>query len=187
MASEAKNLLQHYGIEVSYNKVCSSVEEAIAFANEITYPVVLKIASQDILHKTDAGGVKLNIRSDQELKETYELILENARRYKPDADIEGVLVERMIKKGFELLLGVNKDPVFGPVVVFGRGGIEVELYKDTRLGLPPLNMALAKRIVEGTRIFPLLEGPFNKEALLLSASPSPFIFSLQSPNLLEAV
>ncbi|GAB5551521.1 MAG: bifunctional acetate--CoA ligase family protein/GNAT family N-acetyltransferase [Saprospiraceae bacterium] len=158
MESEAKQLLGSYGIEVSKNAVCTDEASALAFAKEVAYPVVLKIASPDILHKTEAGGVKLNIRSEKELKETFQQVLENAKHYKPDARIEGVLVERMIKKGYELLIGAKKDPVFGPVVVFGRGGIAVEIYKDTRMGLPPLNMALAARMVQDTQIYQLLKG-----------------------------
>jgi acetyltransferase len=158
MESEAKKLLGSYGIEVSRNCVCTDEAAAIAFANEVGYPVVLKIASPDILHKTEAGGVKLNIRTEQELKSTFQQIIDNARQYNPDARIEGVLVERMINKGYELLIGAKKDPVFGPVVVFGRGGIAVEIYKDTRMGLPPLNMALAARIVQDTQVYQLLKG-----------------------------
>lgn len=158
MESEAKALLHHYDIEVSRNKVCPSPEAALAFAQEIGYPVVLKIASSDISHKTEAGGVKLNIRSEAELRNTYQQIIDNARQYKPQAKIEGVLVERMVKKGYELLIGAKTDPVFGPVVVFGRGGIAVELYKDVRMGLPPLNMALAARMAENTQIYQLLKG-----------------------------
>jgi len=158
LEDEAKSLLQFYGIEVSKNKLCRTVEEALGFAEEIGFPVVLKISSPDILHKTDAGGVKLNIVTAEELQSTFQQILANAKAYKADAKIEGILVERMVKKGFELLLGAKKDPIFGPVVVFGRGGVEVELYKDTRMGLPPLNMALAARIIKGTKIYELLKG-----------------------------
>lgn len=158
MESEAKSLLQYYGIDVSRNRICATEQEALDFAAEIGYPVVMKIASPDILHKTDAGGVKLNIRTEDELKSTYQQILDNAKAYDEKARIEGILVEPMVKKGYELLLGAKKDPIFGPVVVFGRGGVEVELYKDTRMGLPPLNMALAAQIVKGTKIYSLLKG-----------------------------
>lgn len=161
MESEAKAFLHHYDIEVSRNKVCQNPTDAIAFAHEIGYPVVLKIASSDISHKTEAGGVKLNIRTDSELENTFQQILENAQQYNPKAAIQGVLVERMIKKGHELLIGAKSDPVFGPVVIFGRGGVAVELYKDIRMGLPPLNMALAARMVENTQIYPLLKGYRN--------------------------
>lgn len=158
MESQAKTLLSHYHIDVSRNKVCANEEDAIAFAHEIGYPVVLKIASSDIVHKTDAGGVKLNIRTDSELRNTFRQIIENAKQFNPEALIEGILVERMVKKGYELLIGAKTDPDFGPVVVFGRGGIAVEVYKDTRMGLPPLNMALAARMVENTQIYQLLKG-----------------------------
>ncbi|MEO0337781.1 MAG: acetate--CoA ligase alpha subunit [Bacteroidota bacterium] len=156
--TEAKNLLNSYGIEVSRNKICKTKTEALKFAKLIGYPVVLKIASPDIIHKTEAGGVKLNIRTPSELKETFDLIKDNALRFKPGADIEGVCVERMVEKGYQLILGGIKDPTFGPVVAFGAGGVAVEILNDIRMGLPPLNMALAARMVQNTKIYQLLKG-----------------------------
>jgi acetyltransferase len=158
MENEAKDLLHCYGIEVSKNKVCREIEDAVEFAQQIGFPVVMKIASPDITHKTDAGGVKLNINNSEEVRVTFKQILTNAKRYRADARIDGVLVERMVKKGFELLVGAKKDPIFGPVVVFGRGGVAVEVHKDVRMGLPPLNMALAHRIISNTQMYPLLKG-----------------------------
>lgn len=156
--TEAKNLLNSYGIEVSRNKICATKTEALQFAKLIGYPVVLKIASPDIIHKTEAGGVKLNIRTASELKETFDLIKENALRFNPEAVIEGVCVERMVEKGYQLILGGIKDPTFGPVVAFGAGGIAVEILNDIKMGLPPLNMALASRMVQNTKTYQLLKG-----------------------------
>lgn len=156
--SEAKSLMKCYRIPVGQYRVASTVEEAKAFAQVIGYPVVMKIASPDIGHKTDVGGVKVGIQNAEDLEKTFNDMLARVKKLRPDAEIDGILIETMVKKDFELLIGANKDPIFGPVIVFGQGGVGVEVFKDTQMGLPPLNMALAKRIVEGTRIFPMLEG-----------------------------
>lgn len=155
---EAKSLLQYYGIQVGENKICSTLEEAVSFAEEIGFPVVLKISSADIPHKTESGGVKLNIWSPDQVRSAFQQIMDNVRAFDPQAQIDGILVERMVRKGFELLIGAQKDPVFGPAVIFGQGGVAAEVFQDTRMGLPPLNMALAMRIIRDTKIYPLLQG-----------------------------
>ena len=158
MENEAKELMKSYGIPVGSFKVVSSVDHAVKFANDIGYPVVLKIASPDIGHKTDVGGVKVNLANEAELRQAYEQIMKSAKEKRPDAEIRGILVEKMAAKGFELLIGAKKDPIYGPVIAFGKGGVAVEVYRDMKLGLPPLNRVLARRIMESTRIFPLLKG-----------------------------
>ncbi|MCB9293007.1 MAG: bifunctional acetate--CoA ligase family protein/GNAT family N-acetyltransferase [Lewinellaceae bacterium] len=158
MENEAKELMKSYGIPVGKFKVVSSEDQAAKFAREIGYPVVLKIASPDIGHKTDVGGVKVNLTNEVELRHAYTQIMKSAREKRPDAEIRGVLVEKMASKGLELLIGAKKDPIYGPVVAFGQGGVAVEVFRDMKLGLPPLNRVLARRIMEGTRIFPLLKG-----------------------------
>ncbi|MCB9037185.1 MAG: bifunctional acetate--CoA ligase family protein/GNAT family N-acetyltransferase [Lewinellaceae bacterium] len=158
MENEAKELMKSYGIPVGSFKVVSSADNAAKFAREIGYPVVLKIASPDIGHKTDVGGVKVNLANEAELRTAYEQIMKSAREKRPDAEVRGILVEKMAAKGFELLIGAKKDPIYGPVIAFGQGGVAVEVFRDMKLGLPPLNRVLARRIIEGTRIFPLLKG-----------------------------
>lgn len=158
---EAKALMRCYDIPVGVNKVVASIEEALAFAGEIGYPVVMKVVSPDIGHKTEVGGVRLNIQDEEQVRKAYEEIMASVKKHKPKARIDGILVERMVGRGFELLIGAKKDPIFGPVIVFGRGGIAVEVFKDTQMGLPPLNMALARHIIEGTQVYPLLEGYRN--------------------------
>ncbi len=155
---EGKQLLACYDIPIAPNSVAATAEEAADFAQSIGFPVVMKIDSPDIGHKTEVGGVLLNIKSKDEAKAAFAKIMANARQHRPDARIEGVLVEKMISKKFELLVGAKKDPIFGPVIAFGMGGTAVEVFQDINLGLPPLNMALAQRIIERTRIFKLLEG-----------------------------
>ena len=121
----------------------------------------MKIASPDILHKTDVGGVILNIVNEEEARKAFTKIMKSSKAKVPDADIRGVFVEQMIKRKYELIIGCKKDPIFGPTIVFGMGGVEVEVFKDTTVGLPPLNMALAMRIIEDTKIYKLIKGYRN--------------------------
>ncbi|MBK8654205.1 MAG: GNAT family N-acetyltransferase [Haliscomenobacter sp.] len=155
---EAKNLLSAYQIPVIKSHLCQNPKEAIDAAEMLGYPVVLKIVSPDISHKTDVGGVMLDLQNQADVQRAYYTLHERVALRRPAARLEGVLVEPMIRKPFELLLGAKKDPVFGPVIAFGHGGTGAEVFKDFQLGLPPLNMALAQQIVEGTRFFPLLRG-----------------------------
>lgn len=155
---QGKQLLSYYDIPVAANRIAFSAEQAADFAEEIGCPVVMKIISPDIAHKTDVGGVILNIPSPEAAAEAYQTILKNVKIHKASASIEGILVEKMIKKRYELLIGAKKDPIFGPVVVFGRGGVETEIYKDVNMGLPPLNRMLAKHIIDGTKVAKLLKG-----------------------------
>lgn len=155
---EAKQLMNYYDIPTPPGKVVGSASEAADYAAEIGFPVVMKVASPDIAHKTDVGGVMLHIGSRESARDAFEQIMTSSRKHCPDADIEGVRVEKMIDKSYELLIGSKKDPVFGPVIVFGSGGVLVELYKDTCMGLPPQNMALAQRIIENTKVYKLLKG-----------------------------
>lgn len=158
MEPEAKQLLAYYEIPIAPNKVVTSVVEAIVVAKEIGFPVVMKIVSADIAHKTDVGGVVLNITSTKEAEQAYLSIMKNVTTHLQNTKIKGVLVEKMISKRFELLIGAKKDPIFGPVVVFGMGGVLVELLKDTNMGLPPLNRTLAKRIIENTKAYQMING-----------------------------
>ena len=155
---EAKQFLDNYQIPIIENGLAKTEEEAIAMAEEFGYPLVMKIASPDILHKTDVGGVILNIHNKEEAKVAYNKILKSSTEKVPDADIRGVLVEKMINRKYELIIGCKKDPIFGPTIVFGMGGVAVEIFKDTTVGLPPLNMALAMRIIENTKIYKLIKG-----------------------------
>jgi len=156
--SEAKQLLACYGISVGENSICTTEDEAASFAEALGYPVVLKVSSPDIPHKTEAAAVKLNLWSAGQVRSAFRQIQENVKSFASDAQVDGILVERMVRKGFELLVGAKKDAIFGPTIIFGQGGVGVEVFKDTSMGLPPLNMALARRLIHNTRIFPLLKG-----------------------------
>ena len=155
---EAKALLKNYEIPVTKNVIATSAEDAAEKAAEIGFPVVMKIASPDITHKTDTGGVVLNITSKQKAASTYKEIIDSAKKAVPKAKITGVLIEEMVSKKYEIIIGSKKDPIFGPIIVFGMGGVAVEVFKDLNVGLPPLNMALAMRLIEDTKIYRLLKG-----------------------------
>jgi len=159
---EAKQLLEYYDIPIVKTSVAKTADEAAFSASQIGYPVVLKILSPQIVHKTDAGGVVLNINSETELREAFDNIIRRAKEYDPEAEIHGVTVQPMIKKlGYEIILGAKTDPLFGPAILFGMGGVGVELFKDVAIGLPPLNQTLARRIMEETKVYKLLEGYRN--------------------------
>ncbi|MCX9010657.1 MAG: GNAT family N-acetyltransferase, partial [Candidatus Methanoperedens sp.] len=157
--TETKHLLDHYSIPVARTLVAKTADEAAAFASMMGYPVVLKILSPQIVHKTDAGGVVLDISSEAELRKAFDDIMHRIREYNPEAQIQGITVQPMIRKrGYEVIIGARTDPLFGPVILFGRGGVEVELYRDVAVGLPPLNRTLVRRIMEETKIYQLLKG-----------------------------
>ena len=156
--SEARAILEAYRIPVPASKLCASAEEAVAFADEIGYPVVMKIASPDILHKTDIGGVRLNVQSAGEVRDSFDLIMYRATRYMPDADIWGCLVQQQVHGGREIIIGMNRDPQFGPLVMFGLGGIYVEALKDVSFRIAPFSREEAMEMMREMRSFNLLLG-----------------------------
>jgi acetyltransferase len=159
---EAKQLLECFNIPIVKTLVAKTPDEAAISASQIGYPVVMKILSPQIIHKTDAGGVVLDINSQTELREAYDTIIQRAKEYNPKAEIHGVTVQPMIKKhGCEIILGAKTDSLFGPTILFGMGGVGVELFKDVATGLPPLNQTLARRIMEETKVYQLLKGYRN--------------------------
>ena len=160
---ESKRLLTAYGLPVNRTEVANSADEAAKKAKEMGYPLVMKILSPDILHKTEANGILLNLRSEAEVFDAFTKIVTGAREYDPHAVIQGVTIQTMILRGeYELLLGAKKDPSFGPVILFGMGGIYTEVLQDREIGLPPLNLLLARRLMEKTRVYALLKGYRNR-------------------------
>jgi len=155
---EAKRILAGYGIPVTREELATSAQEAVAMAKRIGYPVAIKVQSADIPHKTEARAVLLNITSEKELASAYDEILVNARAYKATANIEGVLVQEMVKDGVEAILGVTNDPLFGPAVMFGLGGIFAEVLKDVSFRLAPVTPSVAREMVEEIAGYPLLAG-----------------------------
>mgnify|MGYP000188544642 CR=1 FL=1 len=159
---DSKEFLITYGISSTIPHIAESPESAIMIASEIGYPVVMKISSPDIAHKSDIDGVRLNISSPDEVKKTFDEMMENAKKGKPDARIEGISIQKMITDyDYELIVGAKKDPIFGPVIMFGLGGIAAEFFKDIGVGLPPLNQTLARRLLEQTKIYKLLSEGFR--------------------------
>ncbi len=160
---EAKRLLDYYNFPVVKTEVATTADEAVAFAHQIGYPVVLKILSPQITHKTDADGVILDLNSDTDVKQAFGIIIHRAKKYNSKAQILGVTVQPMIcMKGYEIILGGKTDPIFGPVILFGMGGVGVELFKDYSIGLPPLNTTLIRRMLEETKVYQLLKGYRNE-------------------------
>jgi len=161
--TESKKFLEYYNIPVVKTRVARTADEAAMCASQTGYPVAVKILSPQITHKTDVGGVKLDINSEPELRLAFDDIIQSAKEHKPDAHIQGVTVQKMIKtKGIEIILGAKTDSLFGPVIMFGRGGVDVEIYKDVAIGLLPLNQILARRMMEETKVYQLLKGYRNR-------------------------
>ena len=159
---ESKRLLAFYGIPVNRTEAAESVEEALRLALDMGYPLVMKILSPDIMHKTEAGGIRTDIRNEQEVREAYKQVTEAARAYNPDAEIRGVTLQPMVQKAdVELLIGAKRDAIFGPVILFGMGGIFAEVIRDRNIALAPLNRTLARRLMEKTRAYKILNGYRN--------------------------
>jgi acetyltransferase len=156
--SESKRLIACYGIPVNASYLAKTEDEAASIARSLGCPVALKIESPDIWHKSDVQGVRLGIETEFGVRQVFRFLMENVRKKRPDARITGVTVEKMVDAQHELLIGAVKDPIFGPVIVFGLGGVATEVWQDRAIGLPPLNLALARHLVEGTRIARLLHG-----------------------------
>ena len=156
--SEAKKVFAAYGMDVTQMELSKSADEAAAISNKIGYPTVMKIVSPDILHKSDAGGVKVGIENEAEAREAYETIMKNAKAYKADADIHGVAIQEMAPAGTEVILGSVNDPTFGPTVMFGLGGIFVEVLKDVTFRVAPVSAGQAMGMLDEIRSAPILKG-----------------------------
>ncbi|MBW2218041.1 MAG: acetate--CoA ligase family protein [Deltaproteobacteria bacterium] len=155
---EAKELIKLHGAPVSLNRIATSETEAVNLARGIEEKVVMKIVSPDILHKSDANGVKLNLESEDEIKAAYREIIKNAKIYKHDADIHGVLVSPMSASGLEVIVGTKIDDQFGPVIMYGLGGIMVEVMKDVTFWVLPISPRSARRMLDDTRSSIILDG-----------------------------
>lgn len=167
---ESKQVLSAYGIPCVPTVLAISENEAVERAEEIGYPVVLKLHSETITHKTDVGGVQLNLRNADGVRQAFRAIEAGVREKKGEGHFLGVSVQPMVKhEGYELILGSSIDPQFGPVLLFGTGGQLVEVFKDRALALPPLNSTLARRMMEQTKIFRALHGVRGREAVDLAA------------------
>ena len=158
LEEEGYEVLEAYGFPTPKSILCTREQECMDAAKEIGYPLVMKIVSPDIIHKSDAGGVKVGIKTDDELRNSFRTITENALKYKSDAKIKGVLVQEMIKSAKETILGASQDPTFGPVIMFGLGGIYVEVLKDVVFRIVPIDEQEAINMVESIKTIKLLKG-----------------------------
>lgn len=156
--AETRPLLEAYGIPLAAGKTAHDAAEAGRAAAEVGFPVVMKIISPQLLHKSDAGGIKLNLRSVEEVEQAYTAMMQSIHAARPDADLQGVLIEKMLPKGQEVIVGMRRDPGFGPLMMFGLGGIYVELFKDVAFRVAPLREQDAREMIAETRAYKLLTG-----------------------------
>jgi len=155
---EAKLLCSLYGIPVAKSKVARSKEEAIKIAKEIGFPIVMKIVSPDVLHKSDVGGVKVNVKNEEELIKAYDEIVTNVKSKKPDARIVGILIQEMVPQATEVIIGGIRDPQFGPAVMFGLGGIFVEIFRDVSFRIAPVSVEDALEMISEIKGYQILKG-----------------------------
>ena len=161
LETEAKTICMEYDIPVTKFKLAGTTTEAVKFAAEIGYPVVLKIVSPEIIHKSDVGGVIVNLKNAKEVRNAYEQILENIEKHKVAARIVGMLVQEMAPPSTEVIVGAIKDPQFGPALMFGLGGVFVELLKDVTFRIAPISEQEAREMITEVKAYPLLKGYRN--------------------------
>lgn len=187
----AKQVLKTAGLPVLAEQVCKTAEAASKFASEIGFPVVAKIASPDILHKTEIGGVLLNLQDTQAVVSAFETLLARAQQHAPNARIDGVLITPMVKGGVETILGVQVDPTFGPMILFGAGGTAVELFKDVALASAPLNAVSAQALIDQVKSSALLRGwrgnPVADEGAVVTALCKLSAFAMAHADQLQSV
>jgi acyl-CoA synthetase (NDP forming) len=169
--AESREIMEAYGLRIPRSVLAKTADEAVQAANSIGYPVVMKVASPDILHKSDIGGVRLNVRDADQVRDLFDLLVFRAQRYMPEATIWGVLVQEMVAKGKEVIIGVNRDPQFGPLLMFGLGGIYVEVLKDVTFRIAPVSRPEATEMINEIRSYHLLRGvrgekPSDLEAIV---------------------
>ena len=155
---ETIDILRTYGLPVPQGNLATTADEAVKIADGIGYPVVMKVVSDQVLHKSDVKGVELNLQSAQEVKEAYKRIHDNVSAAQPEATIDGIYVIRMITGSEEVILGIKRDPAFGPVLMFGLGGIFVEVFRDISFGVAPLSVQEARKMIEQTKAYKILSG-----------------------------
>jgi len=161
LETEAKTVCMEYGIPVTRFELAENEAEAVKFAEEMGYPLVLKIVSPDIIHKSDVGGVIVNLKNAEDVRNGYRQILRNVKKHKADAKIVGVLVQEMAPTSTEVIVGAIKDPQFGPSIMFGLGGIFVEVLKDVTFRVAPITEEEAREMITEVKAYPLLKGYRN--------------------------
>jgi acetyl-CoA synthetase (ADP-forming) len=167
---DAEKLAREYGIPVVKSKLARSEREAVSIARKLGYPVVLKVVSPDVLHKTDVGGVVLNVRSQAGVRQAYRNIMKNILQSNKSANIVGVIVQKMTNGGQEFVVGATRDPQFGPTVMFGLGGTYVELFKDVSFRLAPVSEEESLRMIRELKSHPLFSGYRGSRPLDISST-----------------
>jgi acetyl-CoA synthetase (ADP-forming) len=158
---EAKAICKEYGIPVTKIELAKNEDEAVKLAEKMGFPVVLKIVSPDVVHKSDVGGVIINVKDTDGTREAYQQIVKNVQKYNPRAKIIGVLVQEMAPSSTEVIVGAIKDPQFGPALMFGLGGVFVEVLKDVTFRIAPINADEACEMITEVKAYPLLKGYRN--------------------------
>jgi acetyl-CoA synthetase (ADP-forming) len=161
LETEAKTVCMEYGIPVPKFKLAENETEAVKLAMSIGFPTVLKIVSPDIIHKSDVGGVVVDIKNAEEVRSGYRRIMDNVKKHNPNANIVGMLVQEMAPAGTEVIVGSIKDPQFGPALMFGLGGVFVEVLKDVTFRIAPVNEDEAAEMISEVKAYPLLKGYRN--------------------------
>jgi acyl-CoA synthetase (NDP forming) len=160
---ESKELIGGVGIPVVEAKLARTKAEAVSLSKKMGFPVVLKIVSPDVIHKSDSGGVKLGLANAVQVDKAYDEILSLVKKHQPKAKIEGISVQKMVRPGVEVIIGMSKDAQFGPVLMFGLGGILVEVLKDVSFRIVPLSKRDAREMIKEIKGYPLLEGYRGQE------------------------
>ena len=160
---ESKRILKQIGVPVVETRLAKTQKEAVSLSQRIGFPVVLKITSPDVVHKTDSGGVRLGLKNGTEVKKTYDDILRSVKKKYPRALIHGISVQKMAPPGTEVIIGTSKDPQFGPVIMFGLGGIFVEVLKDVSFRIIPVGRKDVQEMIQEIKGYPLLRGYRGKE------------------------
>jgi acyl-CoA synthetase (NDP forming) len=160
---ESKKILKQAGIPVVETKLAKTQKEAVSLSQKMGFPVVLKIVSPDVIHKSDSGGVRLSVNSVSEVKKAYDEILKKIKKQYPTAVVHGISVQKMVRAGTEVIVGTSKDPQFGPVIMFGLGGIFVELLKDVSFRVIPVERRDVQEMIQEIKGYPLLQGYRGKE------------------------
>jgi acyl-CoA synthetase (NDP forming) len=163
LAHEAQAIMKRTGVEIPKSSIARNLDEAVRCTEDIGYPVVMKVVSKDIIHKSDAGGVALDLDNRTEVIDAYQAIMQSCRAYNPGAMIEGVEIAEMVKPGTELIIGARRDATFGPIVMVGLGGIYVEVMKDVTFRSYPLGRTEIMNMIKDIRSYPLLLGVRGEE------------------------
>ncbi|HDM05879.1 MAG TPA: acetyl-CoA synthetase [Candidatus Aenigmarchaeota archaeon] len=167
--AEAREVLKFYRIPLVEAEIVKNLEEAKSFVKKVGYPVVLKVISPQIIHKTEVGGVILNIRSDKELFEAFHEIMKNVERGMPNAEIKGFFIQKMMPRDYEVIIGGKKDPTFGQTIAFGLGGIFVEVFEDVSFRVVPISKEDAREMIQEIKGYKILKGYRGKKPADINA------------------